>query len=118
MTLGDTILVNYGGFKANSLCKIIWLGEYNDDHDHLKVIRHSPYIENDKLSDLLFSKNNSFTILSTNIESINAKFYEQNLFLKDYLKTNGFPFSAICIQESWLSENDDNNIISLFHLSN
>ena len=50
------------------------------------------------------------TILSTN----NAKFYEPNLFLKD-LETNGFQFSAICIQESWLSKNND---ISLFHLSN
>ena len=75
MTLDDNILVNYGGFEAYSLCKIIRLGEYNDDHDNLKVIRHSPYIENEKLSDLLVSKKNSFTILSTNIESINAKFY-------------------------------------------
>ena len=61
-----------------------------------------------------FLKKNSFTILSSNIESINAKFDELNLFLKD-LETNGFQFGAICIQESWLSENDD---ISLFHLSN
>ena len=37
-------------------CKIIRLGEYNNDHDNLKVIRHSPYVENDKLSDLLVLK--------------------------------------------------------------
>ena len=79
MTLDDNILVNYGGFEANSLCKTIRLGEYNDDHDNLQVIRHSPYIENDKLTDLLVFKRNSFTI-RTNIESINAKFYELNLF--------------------------------------
>ena len=55
MILDDNILVNHGGFEANSLCKIIsWL-EYNYDHDNL-IIRHSPYIENDKLSDLLVSK--------------------------------------------------------------
>ena len=53
MTLDNSILVNYGGFEANSLCKIRRLGEYNDDHDNLKVIRHSPYTENDKLNDLL-----------------------------------------------------------------
>ena len=50
MTLDDNILVNYGGFQANFLCKIIRLGEYDNDHDNLKVIRHSPYIENDKRS--------------------------------------------------------------------
>ena len=56
----------------------------------------------------------STNIESTNIESINATLVELYLFLKD-LETNGFQFGAICIQESWLSENDD---ISLFHLSN
>ena len=53
MILDNNIIVNYGGFVTNSLCKIIRLGEYNDDHDNLKVIRHSPYTENDKLSDFL-----------------------------------------------------------------
>ena len=80
MVLDDNILVNCGGFEANSLCKIIRLGEYNDGHNNLKVIHHSSYIENDKLSDLLVSKRNSFTILSTDIESINANFDELNAF--------------------------------------
>ena len=53
MTLDNSILVNYVGFEANSLCKIRRLGEYNDDHDNLKVIRHSPYTENHKQNDLL-----------------------------------------------------------------
>ena len=56
MTLDDNILVSYGEFEANSLCKSIRLGEYNDDRDTLKVIRHSPYTENDKLSGLLVLK--------------------------------------------------------------
>ena len=56
MTLDDNFLVNYGGFEASSFCKIIRLSEYNNDHNNLKVIHHSPYIENNKLSDLLVSK--------------------------------------------------------------
>ena len=44
MTLDDNILVNNGGFEANSLCKIITLSEYNGDHDNLKVIYIHIYI--------------------------------------------------------------------------
>ena len=48
----------------------------------------------------------AFTILSTNITCLNAKFDELSIFIQD-LKQNGLFFSAICLQESWLSEDDD-----------
>ena len=85
-----TFLLNKSsGYKFKS-------DHYVTEHARCQQIRN---VENEKLSDLLVSKKNSFTILSTNIESINAKFDELNL-KKKYLETNGFQFGAICIKES------------------
>ncbi len=53
----------------------------------------------------LLSMKDNFTILSTNIESINAKHSELEVFVHE-LREKGFEFSAICIQESWLSTQD------------
>ena len=47
-----------------------------------------------------------FTVLSTNIASINAEYDELVLFVKN-LKQSNLQFSTIIIQESWLSQNDD-----------
>ncbi len=48
---------------------------------------------------------NNFTILSTNIQCINAKHSELDIFVHD-LREKGFEFSTICIQKSWLSNHD------------
>ena len=56
--------------------------------------------------------NGAFTILSTNIVCLNAKFDELSIFIQD-LKQNGLFFSAKCLQESWLSQDDD---ISMYQL--
>ncbi len=53
-----------------------------------------------------------FSILSTNIQSINAKLMNLKRFV-EYLKILDFQFSAICIQESWLSVGDDTSQIQL-----
>ena len=47
-----------------------------------------------------------------NIESINAKFNELQAFIHMCNESN-FELSAICIQESWLSENDDYALVQL-----
>ena len=54
------------------------------------------------------SKNNNkcFSILSLNIEPIHVKFSEIETFLEKLNQIN-FKFSIICLQESWLSDNDD-----------
>ena len=44
--------------------------------------------------------------MSTNIACLNAQFDELSIFIQD-LKQNGLFFSAICLQESWLSQDDD-----------
>ena len=62
----------------------------------------------DKANLKTFLKKNitNFTVLSTNIASINAKYDELVLFVEN-LKQSNLQFSAIIIQESWLSQNDD-----------
>ena len=65
-----------------------------------------------QICNLATSEQHCFSILSSNIESINAKFGELEIFIEQLNKVN-FKFSAICLQVSWLSTDDD---ISPFQL--
>ncbi len=73
---------------------------------------HSPYYDVEKLSLTLNSYNNKFCIFSITIQSINAKIDEHRIFI-ECLKRINYTFSAICIQESWLSEDNDMSQIQL-----
>ncbi len=77
-----------------------------------QIINHSPYYDFKKLSMNLNSYKNKFSIFSTNIQSINAKIDELRIFI-ECLKRIKYTFSAICIQESWLSEDNDTSQIQL-----
>ena len=69
-------------------------------------------MDNANLQTFLEKNITNFTVLSTNIASINAKYDELVLFVEN-LKQSNLQFSAIIIQESWLSQNDD---VALFKL--
>ena len=69
------------------------------------IVQHSPYYDLDKVIPVLKNNKNGFTILSTNIQSIQSKINEFKIFI-DRLKQHDCFFSAICIQETWLTEND------------
>ena len=58
---------------------------------------------------LFKDKGNSFCILSLNCQSINAKFDQRNIKVQQ-LKNNGYEFSAICLQETWLSSDSDTSL--------
>ena len=45
-------------------------------------------------------------MLSTNIQSINSKFSELELFV-EYLDSKTIKFNVICMQETWKAEGDD-----------
>ncbi len=60
----------------------------------------------------LTQNNKHFSILSTNIQFIRAKFDELKIFI-EHLRTLNFEFSAICTQESCISDNDDLGQIEL-----
>ena len=105
MSVDCAFLKCFGGIDNNSLNNILQ-GDDKTDDIQIEIIEHSAYYNVDMLYPTLNEKKNCFNILSTNIESINAKFNELELFVYE-LQENGLAFSAICIQESWLDDNCD-----------
>ncbi len=74
----------------------------NDGTDQVQIIKQSPYYDkqspyydNEILPPTLLQLKDNFTILSTNIECINTKFNELDVFVQG-LREKGFEFSAIC----------------------
>ena len=95
------------GVQKNSLNSILY--QESDDVDgmnHINIINHSSYYDVDTFSELADKTKDCFTVLSTNIQSVNSKFSEFELFIAE-LKLINFKFSIICMQECWISENDD-----------
>ncbi len=109
MSLDEDVLKHHGGFQNNSFVKII---ETDEELDDVQVIRHSPYYDNDMLLSLLRDKQNVFTLFSSNIQSLRAKYHELKIFVES-LQEIGFEFSAICLQETHLSEKDDVSTLKL-----
>ena len=113
MTLDEQFLQHLGGVRTNSLRELLQVtnvGLYEENFHSL--IPHSPYFDTDQMCKLATSKQHCFSILSSNIESTNAKFGELDTCLEQ-LNQLDFKFTAICLQESWLSTDDD---ISPFQL--
>ncbi len=111
--LYNEFLQHIGGINDNSFIRV--LDPDIDEDNELncpQIISHSSYYDSEKLSIILQTCKNKFTIFSTNIQSINAKIDELRLFM-EHLKTYNFMFSVICIQESWLSEGTDTSLIQL-----
>ena len=113
MSTDDVILTNFGGIVNNSLLNIL-CDDRNEDNndDEPNLILHSSYVDGQSFRTNTKEYRKCFSILSTNIATINAKFNELELFVNDLFDI-GFYFSAICIQESWLGSDDD---LSLFQL--
>ena len=47
-----------------------------------QTIRHSSYYDYDKFNELIINKNDNFSLLSPNIQSINSKFNELEAFIE------------------------------------
>ena len=110
-TNADTIMfdeasLSYLGGGQNNPSNVLGTNENNDKNNEPQVIRCSSYYDIDKFTNLANSNTNSFSILSSNIQSINVKFNELELFLED-LRSTIFKFTVICLQETWKADNDD-----------
>ncbi len=86
--------------------------EETDGIDQVQVINHSPYYDNEMIITELLPRRDTFCILSTNIKSISAKFNELEVFIQE-LRDNNFGFSAICLHEIWLNDNDNYGHVKL-----
>ena len=113
MTNNQNVLEHFGGVNANSLCQLL---NNNDDNDHQddepNSMQISSYYDDDSLNNLFKDKENSFSIPSLNCQSINAKFDQLNIKVQQ-LKSNGYEFSAICLQETWLSSDSDTSLFKI-----
>ncbi len=84
----------------------------DENQIQMQIITDSIYYDcNDDFMQSLAKTQNQFSIFSTNIQSIRAKFDEFKIVI-EILKQNMFEFSIICIQETWLSENDDTSCLN------
>ena len=98
--------LSYLGGGQNNLRNVLSTNKNNDENNEPQVIQCSSYYDIDKFTILANSNTNSFSILSSNIQSINAKFNELEIFVDD-LRSINFLFSVICLQETWKADTDD-----------
>ena len=110
MSLEDSILSNFGGPVINNLNHI--LGNLDDLSVDTEIPSHASYIDTLSLECKLPSAKEHSTVFSLNIQSINAKFDYLSALVND-LSGKGIGFSAICLQESWLSKEDDVNFFKI-----
>ena len=57
-------------------------------------------------------QNDKFSVFSINAQSLYAKF-DQILAVITDLENNGFRFSALCVQETWLDEHSDTSLLQI-----
>ena len=102
MALSDhAILSNIGGFELNNLISILDI-----EDNEPQIIQHSSYYDIDSFKKVISNHNNIFSVLSLNIQSINAKFSELETFVEE-LHNVQFKFNVICLQECWIRDQTD-----------
>lgn len=106
-TVDHEFLHRFGGVTKNSFVNQI--DPYPEEREKTNepvIIDHSSYYELKDVIPLLKKHKSQFSILSTNIRSISSKIDELRIFVKK-LHDHNVEFSAICIQEAWMSEGAD-----------
>ena len=95
MTLDEQFLQHLGAVRTNSLRELLQVTNVGLDEENMNsLIPQSQYFEIDQICKLAISKQHCFRILSSNIESINAKFGELEICVEQLNQLN-FKFSAI-----------------------
>ena len=96
--------------NQNSLLNIINSIETDDKEPN--IFQHSPYYENNALTDILKPKQNIFKILGLNCQSLPAKYDQLKIYIES-LQEQDCSFDTICLQESWLGQEDDLSVFNL-----
>ena len=95
------ILSNLGGVESHNLISILDI-----EDNEPQSIQHSSYYDTDSFKKLITNHNNIFSVLSLNIQSINAKLSELETFVEE-LQNSQFKFNVICLQECWIRDQSD-----------
>ena len=108
----EILLTKYGGININYLSIALNVAINKNEENAIPLIKHSPYVNTDELISFCLEKAKKFTILSLNVQSLNAKFDQIQILLSE-LKSKHVQFSAICLQETRLTDNSD---LTLFQI--
>jgi hypothetical protein len=85
---------------------------WKEDVNEYNLLQHSAYYDFEPLVEIITQNYKDFKILSLNIQSINAKFDQLCVYLET-LNDKGVVFDAICLQETWLSKDDDTSLLQI-----
>ena len=109
----NNILKHFGGLNSNDLVKTLQTSDTREDGlntgDDSYYTCNSNYYDIKGMSQFLLSNKGKLSILSLNIQSLNAKYDKLNLIIRD-LQNMDLEFSFICLQETWLTKESDTNI--------
>ena len=94
--------------RNNALDHILSL----DNDDESELFQTSNYYSEESMADIFSANINSFNILSLNCQSINAKIDELKIKLNE-MKNRNCVFDAICLQETWLSNDADTSLFKI-----
>ena len=91
-----------------------FVGDLNNE---AKTYCISPFIELESVESVLKKHKCTFSVLSLNIQSLNSKF-DSFMSVLSHLNDNNAHFQAICLQETWLSHDQDTPLfnIPVYHL--
>ena len=91
--LNGSILQNLGGVSSNNLLDTLSKDDQLFDDNEITTLTLSPYVDIENLPNILKSKQDQFTILSLNAQSLHAKFDSLCVIL-DLLRENQCEFSV------------------------
>ena len=111
MALDNAFLKHHGGLEKNSLDRIL-RQHCNEESIDLHTFTSSSYYDHNLFNKLIQAHKQQFSIMSSNIQSINAKIDELKAFVIEMEQLN-FQFDAICLQETWLDDTQDTSLIQL-----
>ena len=88
------------------------LSTFVDSEHEIPNFCHSRYIDMSEIQSIFQNNYSEFLILTLNIQSVNAKF--SNLYpIINNLASQGLYFGAICLQETWTSNDSDLSLLQL-----
>ena len=103
----DELFLSYqGGVQHNSLQHV--LQTQYDIQNPLQILEGSSYYDTETFKTLVGNKGNNFSIFSSNIQSIDAKFDELEAYVLE-LEQMQYNYSVLCLQECWLNNNDESH---------
>ena len=102
------IISHIGGIEINSLTHVLDIEAPNE----FATMHRSSYYDISEFKKLVSSSKKYFSILSLNVQSLNAKVNELEAFINE-LYIAQFKFNVICLQECWLTNESDASTMQL-----